>query len=181
MIEQFSYFLQDISRIIGKKKYRILLVIFTRSFWGLFSYRMERSGYLLLGRFYPIIRLPFVPLLVILQSFSNIDIHYQANIKGGLLILHPSVGIVVSGMSTIGKNLTLTGGNIIGYKGKSKNAPFTIGDNCTLGANATIIGPLVLGDFIMVGASSCVVKSCFNNHQILVGVPAVTLSKSHAE
>jgi serine acetyltransferase len=142
---------------------------------------MERGGYLLFGRFYTIIRLPFVPLLVIIQSFSNIDIHYQANVKGGLLILHPSVGIVVSGMATIGKNLTLTGGNIIGFNGKKKNDAFVIGDNCTLGANATIIGPLVLGNSIVIGASSCVVKSFPDDCQILAGVPAIILSKSHGK
>ncbi|WP_300569530.1 DapH/DapD/GlmU-related protein [Flavobacterium sp.] len=176
-MNQFSYFLQDVSRIIGKKKYRLLLVIFTRTFWGLLVYRIERGNYLIFGRFYPIIRFPFTPLLMILQSFSNIDIHYKATIKGGMLILHPSVGIVVSGKAIIGKNLTLTGGNVIGLNGNSKNIDFRIGDNCVLGANATIIGPIVLGDHITIGASSCVVKNFPANNVILVGVPAVILNR----
>lgn len=31
------------------------------------------------------------------------DIHYKADIKGGLLVLHPSVGCVISGQSIIGE------------------------------------------------------------------------------
>jgi serine acetyltransferase len=169
---QFSYFLQDISRILGKKKYRLLLVFFTRAFWGLFLYRAERGGYLVFGKFYPFIRLPFIPIFMISQSFSNIDIHYKAAIKGGILILHPSVGIVISGRATIGKNLTLTGGNVIGLNGNSKENDFIIGDNCNLGANAVVLGPIILGNSITVGASACVTKSFENDSVVLVGVPA---------
>ncbi|MNF75752.1 Serine acetyltransferase [compost metagenome] len=180
-MNQFSYFLQDISRIIGKKKYRLLIVFFTRSFWGLFLYRIERAGYLIFGRFYAILRLPFIPFFTLVQSFSNIDIHYKAAIKGGILILHPSVGVVVSGRATIGQNLTLTGGNVIGFNGNKENDVFIIGDHCNLGANATVMGPLVLGNSITVGASSCVVKSFITNHLILVGVPAGPLHEAHAK
>ncbi|VXC31805.1 Serine acetyltransferase [Flavobacterium sp. 9AF] len=172
MIEQFNFFLNDIGRIIGKKKYRFLIVIFTRSFWGLFIYRFERSGYLIFKRWYSFIRLPLLPFLIVLQSFSNIDIHYKANIKGGILILHPSLGIVISGRAIIGKNITLTGGNVIGYNEKSIGNEFTIGNNCVLGANAVIIGNVVLGNNLFVGASACVTKSFFENDLTLVGVPA---------
>jgi serine acetyltransferase len=175
MRDQFLFFLQDISRMIGNKKHRILLVFFTRSFWGLFLYRTERSGYLLFGKYYPIVRIPFIPLFVVLQSFSNIEIHYKAAVKGGILILHPSVGVVISGRAIIGKQLTLTGGNIIGINANTKNKNFIIGDNCNLGANATIVGPLVLGNSATIGASSCVVKSFDNEHVVLGGVPAALI------
>ncbi|WP_348810508.1 serine acetyltransferase [Flavobacterium maritimum] len=180
-MNQFSYFFQDISRIIGKKKYRLLVVVFTRTFWGLLLYRMERAGYLVFGRFYGVLRLPFIPFFTIVQSFSNIDIHYKSSIKGGILILHPSVGAVVSARATVGKNLTLTGGNIIGFNGNRKNDVFVIGDDCILGANATVIGPLILGNSITIGASSCVVKSFMTDHLILAGVPAIPLHKEHAK
>jgi serine O-acetyltransferase len=177
MMNQFSYFLQDISRVIGKKKYRLLIVFFTRSFWGLFLYRIERSGYLVFGRFYVVLRLPFIPFFTLVQSFSNIDIHYKAAIKGGILILHPSVGVVVSGRVIVGQDLTLTGGNVIGYNGNKGNEVFVIGDQCNMGANATIIGPLILGNCITIGASSCVVKSFIADDLILGGVPALSLNK----
>lgn len=169
---QFNYFLKDIGRIIGRKKYRLLIVIFTRSFWGLFAYRIERSGFLVFGKYYSILRLPLIPLFTLIQSFSNIDIHYKSNVKGGILILHPSLGVVVSSRATVGSNLTLTGGNAIGFNANTNNKKFIIGDNCNLGANAVIIGAIILGNNIQIGASACVTKSFEENNIILVGVPA---------
>ena len=170
-MRQITYFKKDIIRMLGKHKIRILHIWLSRSFWGIFLYRFERSLFLLFGNFYKFLRIPFIPVQLLLQSYSNIDIHYKATIKGGLSILHPSVGCVISGQVVIGENLTLTGGNVIGIS-KSKGEGFILGNNCSLGANATIIGPLVLGDSINVGASACVVKSCLENGSILVGVPA---------
>ena len=124
------------------------------------------------NNFYGILRIPFLPLIYLFQSYSNIDIHYKAAIKGGLLILHPSLGIVISGQVRIGKNMTLTGGNLIGTKRNCEKGSFVIGDNCTLGGNATLIGPLILSNHIVVGASACVINTCLINNSVLVGVPA---------
>ena len=68
-------------------------------------------------------------------------------------------------------NLTLTGGNIIGV-GKNKASRFILGDHITLGANATIIGPLELKNNIFIGAGACVTKSFESSNINLVGVPA---------
>lgn len=168
---QLKFFVKDVRRMLGKRKIRVLHVWLGRCFWGVFMYRFERSLYLLVGKSYGIIRVPFIPLLNLLNMYSNIDIHYKAKIEGGLIILHPSVGCVVSGQVSIGKNLTLTGGNVIGIK-KSSEQVFVIGDNCTLGANATVIGPLQLADGIVIGASACVTKSFLDEGSVLVGVPA---------
>ena len=172
MIEQFTFLIQDLKRIVGKKNYRWLILFFTRSFFGIVLYRMERIGFLLFGKYYNFLRLPFIPLFVLLQSFSNIDIHYKANIKGGILILHPSLGIVVSGRAIIGSNLTLTGGNTIGLNAHSEETNFSIGNNCEMGANAVIIGPVIIANNCNIGASACVTKSFFLDNLTLVGVPA---------
>lgn len=171
-MSQLKFFIEDINRALGKNKFRILFIWMTRSFVGVLLYRVERSLFLLFGKLYAIIRFLFLPLILLLQAYSNIDIHYKANIKGGILILHPSVGCVISGRATIGCNITLTGGNVIGYRGGKKGREFIIGDNCNLGANATIIGPILLGNTVQVGASACVVKSFENGNCVLIGVPA---------
>lgn len=169
---QFKYFTSDVNRLLGKRKIRIIHVWMSRVFVGIFIYRFERSLFLIFKKFYGILRIPFIPLFYLLQAYSNIEIHYKADIKGGLLILHPSLGIVVSGKVIIGQNLTLTGGNLIGTKKNFEIGAFIIGDNCKLGGNATLIGPIILGDFISIGASACVVNDCFQDNSILVGVPA---------
>lgn len=169
---QLKLFIKDVRRMLGKHKIRILHIWLSRIFIGVLSYRLERSLFLVFGRAYGVIRVPFIPIFNLLQAYSNIDIHYKANIKGGLLVLHPSIGCVISGQANIGENLTLTGGNIIGSKMSDSQDRFILGDNCTFGANATLIGPLQLANNILVGASACVIKSCLVDGSVLVGVPA---------
>ena len=175
---QLKYFYNDLIRMLGKNKFRIIFIWLTQCFWGIFMYRLERSLFLIFGKYYKFIRIPFIPLINIIQAYSNMDINYHADIKEGLIILHPSVGCVISGQSVIGKNLTLVGGNIIGVKRKTKINEFVIGNNCTLGANATIVGPVLLGNNINIGASTCVTKNFLDNNLVLVGTPAKILQKS---
>lgn len=49
--------------------------------------------------------------------------------------------------------------------------PITIGDNCWIGGNATIIGGVTLGDNVVVAAGAVVTKS-FGDNVVLAGVPA---------
>lgn len=169
---QLNYFIADIKRILGKKKIRIIHIWMSRSFCGVFMYRLERSLYLLFGKYYSVFRIPFSPIFYLLQAYSNIDIHYKADIGEGILILHPSLGCVISGQVMIGKNITLVGGNLIGTKKKCEKGTFIIGNNCTFGGNSTLIGPLVIGHNIKVGASACVINDCLKDNSILMGVPA---------
>lgn len=176
---QIRYFLADVNRMLGKQKLRLLYIWLSRSFSGVLCYRLERSLFLLFGpTLYKVIRIPFLPIIYLFHSYSNIDIHYQADIKGGLLILHPALGVVISGRSVIGQNLTLVGGNCIGIQ-KSTALAFLIGNNCTLGANATVIGPSTLGNNCSVGASACVVHSFEEDHLVLVGVPAKKVNQEN--
>lgn len=68
------------------------------------------------GNIYQIVRVPFLPIIYIIHSLSHLDINYHANVGPGLIILHSSMGIVISGQATIGKNASLVGGNVIGAK-----------------------------------------------------------------
>lgn len=158
--------------MLGKHKIRILHIWLSRVFCGIFLYRLERGLYTTIGRPYEYIRVLFIPLFNLMQAYSNLEIHYKTDIKGGLLVLHVSVGCVVSGLAIIGENLTLTGGNIIGGRVGCKRGDLVIGNNCRLGANAVILGPVVLGDDIEVAASSLVINDCFDDHCMLLGTPA---------
>ena len=177
MSTQASYLIQDIKRMLGRNKARILYLWFSGNFWGVFLYRLERGMSLLFGRAYKYIRIIFIPLFSLIQAYANLEIHYKADIKGGLMVLHPSLGVVISGHAVIGKNLTLTGGNVIGGKKGCRQGDIQIGDNCLLGANSTVIGPIILGNNIETGALSCVVKNCIEDGAVLIGVPAKPINK----
>lgn len=113
---QFRYLIDDIKRMLGKRKLRIIMVWMSRCFWGTFTYRIDRSLYMIFGNTYPAVRILFTPYFLLIEVLTNFDIHYKADIKGGLLVLHPSLGVVVSEWVTAGPNLTLTGGNTIGIR-----------------------------------------------------------------
>lgn len=172
MNNQLLCFFEDVKRMLGKRKERILYVWITRVFWGIFWYRLERGLFLLIGKPYAILRIPLMPILYLFQAYTNMDISYKASIGKGLLILHPSIGVVVSGYAAIGNNLTLTGGNVIGMKAVDGAKSIIIGNNCTMGANAVLIGPLTLGNHITIGAAACVVNSFMQDGITLIGVPA---------
>lgn len=175
---QFIYFCRDVKRMLGKRKSIILYIWLSRSFTGILLYRTERGLLLTFGKFYEVIRILFLPLINLIQSYSNLDIHYKADVKGGLSVLHPSMGIVISGKSVIGSNLTLTGGNVIGINKKTINAEFLIGNDCTLGANAVVLGPLKIADNVRIGALACVTKDCLESNVTLVGIPAQVRKES---
>lgn len=171
-MSQLNFFIKDINALLGRNKYRIILVFFNRAFYGIFSYRIDRFLFLIFGTFYKYIRILLSPFFFLMQIMSNCDIHYKADIKGGINIHHPSLGIVISGKAIIGKKITLNGGNVIGIKNNKSDSHIIIGDNCNLGANSCVIGPLKLGDSIKIGAMACVTKDFITNNAILIGIPA---------
>jgi len=170
--KQIAFLGEDFKKQCGSKKLRMLYLWLGRALVGVFLYRIERMMFLLSGKVYKVIRIPFIPILFPLYAYSNCEISYHADIGPGISVLHPSMGVVISGLATIGKNLTLTGGNVIGAKSSVRiGEVFIIGDNANLGANAVVLGPLRLGDDITIGASAMVNRD-FPAGSTLVGVPA---------
>lgn len=164
--------------MLGKHKIRILHIWLGRAFWGILMYRWERGMFLLFGKAYSIIRVIFIPIYNIFYAYSNVDINYRANVGPGIMILHTAPGVVISGLAVIGKNIMLTGGNVIGARPGCKQGQLEIGDNCSLGANAVVLGPVKLGNNIKIGACACVLKDFPDDNISLVGVPAKAVGLS---
>lgn len=89
-------------------------------------------------------------------------------IDEGLCIYH-SGEIVISGLAKCGKNLKLHGNNCIGNKGIDGVAP-KVGNDCDIGFGAVVIGDIILGHNIKIGANAVVNKSYEKG--VLVGIPA---------
>ncbi len=113
---QLYFLAADYKRQSGSVKLRMIYLWLGRAPVGVFLYRFERMMFLLFGKSYKLIRIPLVPVLFPLYAYSNCEISYHAEIGPGITVLHPSMGVVISGFAKIGKNLTLTGGNVIGTK-----------------------------------------------------------------
>ena len=168
---QIRYFFSDYRRMSGSKKIRMLYLWMTRPVVGIFLYRFERSMFMLFGKYWQYMRILILPLLLLMNAYSNIEITYTASIGPGIKVLHPSMGIVINGKCRIGQNITMTGGNIIGGRRGTTNSNFILGEGIFLGGNASIIGPIIMGDHINVGAGAVVVKDA-PDYCSLVGVPA---------
>ena len=156
-LEQFFYqfycLVIDYKKQCGSKKTRMLYLWLTRAFIGVFLYRLERAFYLLLGKVYRYVRILLYPVYLPLYAYSNLEISYLSKIGPGISVLHPAMGITISGYAVIGDNLTLVGGNVIGTRPQINNGdPFILGSNLSLGANAVVLGPIVLGDNLTVDA-----------------------------
>jgi serine O-acetyltransferase len=92
-------------------------------------------------------------------ALTGADIEFNAEIGPGLFISHP-VGIVVGRGTRIGRRATIFQGATCGARSwrpeEIRTFP-TIGDNCCLFAQATVLGGVHIGDDCIVGAHALVI------------------------
>lgn len=169
---QVIFLRADINRIINQRRWRYLALPFCASLYAIFSYRLDRAGFEAFGERWRYLRFPLVPIFFLCQTISSADIHYHAEIGGGFAILHPALGVVISGFVVAGEHLTLTGGNCLGGQPHHRHTgALSIGGWVVLGANATVLAPAILGDRVVVGAGA-VVLCDVPDAATAVGVPA---------
>lgn len=176
--QQVLYWKRDVQAITNKRWWRWLSCWFSSSFWIITSYRLDRALYLMMGRYWSAIRILLGPFFFITRPWfggNRCELNYHADIGPGLKILHPALGIVVSGKTIAGEKLTLTGGNCIGERGNSQQGQIRLGKEVSLGINAVVLGPVQIGDRVVIGAGAVVTKNA-SNGAVLIGVPAKPLN-----
>ena len=103
---------------------------------------------------------------LLLQSRASelfaVDIHPMATLGAGVMLDH-GTGVVIGSTAVIGDDVYMLHGVTLGATGKpvprgSKRHP-TLGRGCTVGANATVLGDIVVGDGATVGAGATVTKA----------------------
>ncbi|MBR2089536.1 MAG: serine acetyltransferase [Fibrobacter sp.] len=92
----------------------------------------------------------------------------------GLLLPHPGP-IRVSGIVRMGQNCTILPSVLFGRRSPEATGRIIVGDGCYFGAGCSIIGPLTIGDNVIVGAGAVVTKDAPSN-SVVVGVPAKNIS-----
>ena len=113
----------------------------------------------------------FGRLLSQLSRFATgIEIHPGASIGRRFFIDH-GMGVVIGETSEIGDDVLIYQGVVLGGTSlqKKKRHP-TIGNNVVIGAGATLLGAITIGDGARIGASSVVVQSVPSGATV-VGVP----------
>lgn len=99
-------------------------------------------------------------------GLKSLLISRTMSIGEGCYLAHPLSTILTA--QRIGKNFSCMQLTTLG---KNHGGNPVIGDNVSLGANVTIIGPINIGNNVTVGAGSVVVKDIPNNC-VVAGVPA---------
>jgi serine O-acetyltransferase len=104
------------------------------------------------------------------RVFTGADLHPGATLGKGFFIDH-ATGVVIGETTIVGDNVSLYQGVTLGGVSatQEKRHP-TIGNNVIIGAGATVLGDILIGDNSKIGAGSVVVKSVPPNSTV-VGVP----------
>ena len=114
----------------------------------------------------------------IVEWVLGIELSWNTKVGRGLKLYHGQ-SLVVNDKTILGNYCTLRQNTTIGHKeledGTFSDAPI-IGDFVDIGANVVIIGAIVIGNNIKIGAGSVVTKDLPSNG-IYVGNPAKLLKK----
>lgn len=126
-----------------------------------------------------------VPVLPrIISHFSRfvtgIEIHPAAVIGRGFFIDH-GMGVVVGETAEIGDHVTLYQGVTLGGTGNEpgKRHP-TLGAHVIVGAGAKVLGGIVVGDHVRIGANAVVLKAV-PDHSTVVGIPGKVIRRRSEE
>jgi serine O-acetyltransferase len=117
-------------------------------------------------------KVPFFPraLSQFARFITGIEIHPGATIGSGMFIDH-GMGVVIGETSEIGDNVTLFQGVTLGGTGKQRGKRHpTVGSHVVVGAGAKVLGPIVIGDYVKIGANSVVLQDV-PDHSTVVGIP----------
>lgn len=116
------------------------------------------------------------------RLITGIEIHPGAELGERVVIDHGQ-GTVIGSTAVVGDDVLLYHGVTLGAREErtGKRHP-TVGDDVTLGANATVLGDVTVGDGAAVGAGAVVVDPV-EPDQTVVGVPArpVEDEEEHAD
>lgn len=136
-------------------------VLLYQGFWVIFYHRIAHLLYQY--KLYYLARL----VSQISRFLTQIEIHPGAKMSDEVFIDH-GAGVVIGETAEIGSNVVIFHGATLGGTGKDvgKRHP-TVGNNVMIGANATILGPVTIGDGAKIGACAVVVKDIPPNTTIV--------------
>ena len=108
-----------------------------------------------------LLRLPFSFVYRILfkgvQILTGIELPCEVQVGRNFVIDHFG-GIVISGYTRFGDNCRIRTGVVIGLARVEEPCAPVIGNNVDIGTGAKVLGPITIGDNVLIGANAVVVK-----------------------
>jgi len=145
----------------------------------LVMFRLAQKLSQLKGVFY-LLAFPYLAFYrLLVEWFLCLELHWKTQVGPRLSIFH-GYALVVSRDTIIGSDCVLRQSTTIGmktdYQGIESGSP-KIGNHVDIGANAVIIGPVLIGDYSIIGAGSVVVKD-IPPGTIVAGNPARVIKQN---
>lgn len=137
----------------------LYLLVFDDFYRNIFYYRIGKWKYLI--KF-------FCP------PHKSFIVGTHSKIGEGFLAVHSFATIINA--KSIGRNFAVMNGVTIG---NNRGGVPEIGDNVTINVNAVVVGPIIIGDNVVVGAGTVLTKSVPSN-SVVVGNPAYILKQDGA-
>lgn len=148
--------------------------------WAMAVYRFGRWRYGIRWRW---LRAPFSFLYKVIKPFSEaltgIELPCEVTLGRRFRIDHFG-GIVISGDAVFGDDCVIRNGVTVGLKHTGQRGSPTIGNRVDIGAGAKILGPIHIGDDVVIGANAVVLTDVPSNC-IAVGIPARVLPRKNPE
>jgi serine O-acetyltransferase len=124
-------------------------------------------------------RIPILPYIIKLIIFLlfNSSIPYQCKIAKGSRFGYGGIGVVIHKRAKIGANCSIGTGITIGGKSPHYEVPI-IGNNVYISTGSKILGPIKIGDNVIIGANAVVINNVPDN-VIVAGVPAKIIRQNN--
>ena len=114
------------------------------------------------------------------SAVFGLDIHPAATLGAGILLDH-GTGVVIGETATVGDGCTLLHGVTLGGTGKDTGDRHPkVGRDVLIGANASLLGNIAIGDGAKIGAGSIVLRP-IPAHATAVGAPAKIIGRARED
>ena len=148
-----------------------------QGFWVMIVYRFGRWRY----RVRPAILRKFFSLLYkvmfkFIQIITGIELPCEVDVGRNFVIDHFG-GVIVSGYAKFGDNCRIRNGVVVGLRRVTEKVAPLIGNNVDIGSGAKLLGPIRIGNDVLIGANAVVISDVPDN-STAVGVPAVVRPRS---
>lgn len=117
-------------------------------------------------------------LKLLAQVLTGIDLPCEAAV-GRRFKIENFGGIVISPDAVFGDDVTVRQGVTVDLRRTGERGAPIIGNRVDIGAGAKILGPIVIGDDVMIGANAVVIRDIPSN-SIAVGIPARIRPRSNS-
>jgi serine O-acetyltransferase len=143
-----------------------------QGFWVMVVYRFGRWRYdvrpVLARKFFSFV---YKVLYKFVQIVTGIELPCEVVVGQNFVIDHFG-GIVISGYARFGDNCRIRNGVVVGLRRVEEKCAPIIGNNVDIGTGAKVLGPIRIGDNVIIGANAVVLCDVPDN-SVAVGVPAV--------